>query len=244
VTVRTRLARLFGIGPASPGPSRPPNSLDYKAAWNEAARGGAEEAILTGATDESFERTGRGDAELVARYLRGGDVVLNIGCGIGRVDRYLAPQCRELWAVDISGEMIRRARERLAGLPNVRLREVGNREFLAAFGDGQFDLVFSFLVLQHLEKEDAFLYLRDAARVLKPGGVLVTQFPNFLSAAYAKAFVDGGAVVDRSPGRVRPSTEAEVRQTLALAGFEVADLWFGGHAGADEIYVAGRTPSA
>lgn len=243
--MRTRLARLFGIQPP-PAPAAPaPPGPDYKAAWNEAALAGAEEAILTGATDEFFERSGQADADLVGRYLRDTDAVLNIGCGIGRVERYLAPKCRELWAVDVSGEMIRRATERLAALGNVRLKEVGNREFLASFSDGQFDLVFSFLVLQHLEKEDAFLYLRDAARVLKPGGVLVTKFPNFLSPPYAKAFLDGAAVADRSPGRVRASTEAEVRQTIALAGFEIADFWLGGHGdGSDEIYVAARTPRA
>jgi SAM-dependent methyltransferase len=240
--VRQALARLFGIAPSEPAPdaARVP---DYKAAWNEAAAGGAEDAILTGAKEDFFEFAGRTDAEIVGRYLPDAATVLDIGCGIGRVERYLAPRVRELWAVDVSGEMIRRAGERLSGLPNVRLREVGNREFLAAFPDGRFDLVFSFLVLQHLEKEDAFLYLREARRVLTGGGVLVTQFPNLLSASYSRAFVDGATVPDRSPGRVRASTEAEVRHTIVLAGFEIADLWYGGHSEKDaEIYVAARKP--
>ncbi len=135
--------------------------------------------------------------------------------------------------------MIRLAAERLAGLSNVRLREVGNREFLAAFEGGRFDLVFSFLVLQHLEREDAFLYLRDAHRVLKPGGRLVTQFPNYLSPEYTRAFVESADAPARSPGRVRAYTEAEVRHTLQTAGFEIVEMWFGGHNGRpDEIYVA------
>jgi SAM-dependent methyltransferase len=242
--MRTRLARLLGIeGPAPPAPAAQPAGPDYKGAWNAAARQGAEDAVLTGATEERFEFAGRTDADLVGRYLRGGDVVLNLGCGVGRVDRYLAPKVAELWAVDVSDEMIRRARERLAGLPNVSLREVGNREFLSGFGADRFDLVFSFLVLQHLEKEDAFLYLRDAWRVLKPGGTLLAQFPNFLFAGYANAFVEGAVVAERSPGRVRASTEAEVRHTLGLAGFEIAELWLGGHWDPTaEIYVAGRKP--
>ena len=243
--MRTRLARLLGMRPPAAPVTPPQPGPDYKSAWNEAASAGAEEAILTGSTDEFFERSGQGDAEVVGRYLRNTDVVLNIGCGIGRVDRYVAPKCRELWAVDVSGEMIRRATERLSALGNVRLREVGNREFLAAFTDGQFDLVFSFLVLQHLEKEDAFLYLRDTARVLKPGGVLVTQFPNLLSPVYTRAFVEGTDVAARSPGRVRASTEVEVRHTLATLGFTIEDLWYGGlEDKTSEIYVAARTPRA
>jgi len=245
--VRRSLARLFGIAPPPPPPAppEPPKGPDYKNAWNEAARANAEDAILTGAEGEAFERAGRGDAEMVSRFLPADAAVLDIGCGIGRVERYLAPRARELWAVDVSDEMIRRAGERLAGFANVHLKEVGNREYLAAFPDGRFDLVFSFLVLQHLEKEDAFLYIRDAFRVLREDGVFLTQFPNLLASAYSRAFVEGAAVVDRSPGRVRASTEPEVRHTLGLAGFEIADLWYGGQGETDnEIYVAARKPRA
>ena len=242
--MRTLLRRLLGIAPAPPAREpATPGGPNYKAAWDAAASAGAEDAILTGASADFFEFAGEKDAAIVRRYLRGGEAVLNIGCGVGRVERYLAPDVRELWAVDVSGEMIRRARERLAGLANVHLQEVGNREFLSAFEKDRFDLVFSFLVLQHLEKEDAFLYLRDAFRVLKPGGLLVTQFPNFLSRAYTRAFIEGAAVADRSPGRMRASTEAEVRHTLEACGFEIRELWLGGHHEADaEIYVAARKP--
>jgi SAM-dependent methyltransferase len=212
---------------------------DYKATWNGEALRNARDAILTGATAETFEATGRSDAELVARYLRGNDAVLNIGCGAGRVEKYLAPLVSELWAVDVSGEMVRLARERLAGLANVHVHEVGNRDFLCAFEAERFDLVFSLLVLQHLEREDAFLYLRDAHRVLKPEGRLLTQFPNYLSPEYTRAFVAGADSPLRSPGRVRAYTEAEVRHTLATAGFDITELWLGGRQGRpDEFYVA------
>ena len=147
--------------------------------------------------------------------------------------------------MDISGEMLRLARKRLEGLSNVHLREVGNRDFLSSFEAERFDLVFSFLVLQHLEKEDAFLYLRDAWRVLKPAGALVTQFPNYLSPVYTRAFLDGVAAARRSPGRVRASTEPEVRHISAILDCEIADLWYGGHGEATaEIYVAARKPHA
>jgi ubiquinone/menaquinone biosynthesis C-methylase UbiE len=229
---------------ATPAP-RPPH--DYKAAWNEAAlsRAGARDAVLTGSTAETFESTARSDAERIRKHLRGGEFVLNIGCGLGRVDLYLAPHVRELWAIDVSGEMLARAKERLRASENVRFLEVGNRDFLAAFEDETMDLVFSYLVLQHLEKEDAVTYLREAARVLKPGGVLVTQFPNYLSPEYERVLLLESGVADRSPGRVRPYTEAEVRRTLAVIGFEIVELSIeGGRENSAEIYVTGRKPSS
>src|ERR1700674_3492561 len=97
--------------------------IDYKTVWNGAAHRNAHDAILTGATGENFERTARTDGDLIARFLRGGDVVLAIGCGVGRVENSLASRVKELWAVDISGEMVRLARQRLAGLENVHVRE-------------------------------------------------------------------------------------------------------------------------
>ena len=221
----------------------PAGSLDYKAAWNEAAQADARDAILTGSTAETFETTGESDAAMVRRQLPPRAVVLNIGCGIGRVEKYLAPQVAEMWAVDVSGEMIARARERLAGLANVHLREIGNDEFLRSFEPDRFDGVFSFLVLQHLAREDAFLYLRESVRVLKPGGILLTQFPNYLSPEYTQSFLSTVDVTGRSPGRARFYTEAEVRHLFELAGLEVQELRFAsGQRGDTEIYVVARKP--
>ena len=76
--------------------------------------------------------------------------------------------------VDISPTMIRRAVER--GLPdNVRLCVCSGRD-LEGFEDHSFDFVFSHHVFQHVS-EDAIIesYLREIARVLRPGGVAVLQ---------------------------------------------------------------------
>jgi SAM-dependent methyltransferase len=221
----------------------PAGTADYKSVWNRAAARDAVDAIFTGATAEVFESSGEADAGRLTP-LAGPDArVLNIGCGIGRVEKYLAPRVGELWGVDISGEMIARARVRLAGLPNVKLRELAVGEFLSAFETGTFDLVFSFLVLQHMEREDAFRYLVDAARILRPGGALSVQFPNLLSPEYTAAFVEGARLDSRSPGRVRAYTEPEVRHFLETAGFRVASLALSaGSRGDAEIYATARTP--
>jgi SAM-dependent methyltransferase len=48
---------------------------------------------------------------------------------------------------------------------------------LALFESASFDLVYSSLVLQHMRPELAKGYIREFARVLAPGGVLVFQLP-------------------------------------------------------------------
>jgi SAM-dependent methyltransferase len=217
------------------------NPPDYKSAWDAAARVDAQDAVLTASSQDYFEWTGQRDADRVRKYADGEAVVLGIGCGIGRVERYLAPHVKELWAIDVSGAMIEQARRRLTPFPNVQLREVGNAEFLGFSELHTFDIVFSFLMLQHLEKEDAVRYMRDAHRVLKRGGVFVAQFPNYLAPEYSRVLLDDVGPAERSPARVRAYTENEVRHTLSLLSFEMCDLsleW--GREGNAEIYVAAR----
>lgn len=223
--------------PAPPGQG----SNTYKIIWDHYARHDAKDWIFTNATDESFESSGRADADRIGRLASGDSVVLNIGCGIGRVEKYLSPKVKELHAVDISGEMIALARRRLESLPNVHLREVALDEYLSAYPDGQFDLVFSLLVLQHMEREHAFTYLRDAHRVLKPGGRLFVQFPNFLSPEYTEAFLEPVENRELSASRVRCYTVEEVRHILEMLTFEVEELTTeAGRRGDAEFYVKSR----
>jgi len=46
------------------------------------------------------------------------------------------------------------------------------------FSGASFDVVFSYGVLQHFSPEDALAAIREAARVLVPGGTLLVQMPN------------------------------------------------------------------
>jgi SAM-dependent methyltransferase len=215
---------------------------DYKSAWDAAARADAQDAVLTLSSRDYFEWTGERDAQRVRKYAGSEATVLSIGCGIGRVESFLAPHVKELWAIDVSAAMIEQARQRLAPFSNVHFREVGNADFLDSFEPATFDVVCSFLMLQHLEKEDAARYMRDAHRVLRRDGVFLAQFPNYLAPEYSKVLLDDVGPSERSPARVRAYTENEVRHSLRLLNFEISDLsleW--GKEGNAEIYVAART---
>jgi ubiquinone/menaquinone biosynthesis C-methylase UbiE len=135
-------------------------------------------------TEEEFDRTG---AEGVAQWIlpelelltQGGDPrtlrFLEIGCGIGRMTRHLAAIFGEIHSTDVSGEMIARARMRLADLPNVQLYETSGAD-VGPLPDDYFDIVYSIFVFQHVPSKEAIRStLIDAWRVLKPGGLLRFQ---------------------------------------------------------------------
>jgi SAM-dependent methyltransferase len=150
----------------------------------------------------------------------GGERVLEIGCGIGRMTAALARRFREVEGIDVSEEMVRRATEALAETPNVRV-SVANGTDLATFGDRSFDFVFSYLVLQHIpDREITKRYLREAGRVLRPGGWMHVQ-------------VNGEG--DAAPAAARPAPEgaslpAGLRRFTARAARAAKAILRGGRA--------------
>jgi len=95
---------------------------------------------------------------------------LEIGCGVGRLMRAMAPRVACVIGVDLSQRMLDFARDYLAGVPNVELHLNDGRS-LDMVPDASIDFVYSHLAFQHItlyEVVDA--YLADIARVLKPGG--------------------------------------------------------------------------
>jgi SAM-dependent methyltransferase len=101
--------------------------------------------------------------------------VLEIGCGIGRFVRALAPAAASVTGIDIAPAMIAEAGRRCAGLRNVRL-EVSSGRDLAGFEDASFDLVLAADVVPYLVQTGLALvedHVREARRVLAPGGSLV-----------------------------------------------------------------------
>lgn len=100
---------------------------------------------------------------------------LEIGCGPGRLIIPMSRHFGEIQGVDISEEMVALARQKLARIPNAHV-QVNSGSDLRMFADGYFDFVYSWIVFQHIPSKEVVLgYLREAQRVLKPGGILVCQ---------------------------------------------------------------------
>lgn len=197
--------------------------------------------ILTGVSKEGdFDEAGKIEASWLLPLIGSDRIVLDVGCGIGRVEKFLAEHCRELHATDISAVMLRKAFERLP-FPNVFLM-LGNGRDLSMYQDAKFDVVFSLLVLQHLEKEDAFFYLLEFNRVLKDGGKCIVQFPDLHSDEHFEAFIKD-VFIDREyrpAARVRGYTMDEIRLKMTQAGFAIDDIKA---SGADLIVVSTKKGS-
>lgn len=205
----------------------------YRAFWDRSAEVDSIRAIADGQDEETFEVSGRGDAEEIAALLPPGGSALEIGCGTGRVLQHLAGRCESLHGIDISKGMVEQGRKRLAHLPNVTL-VLGNGYDLEPFADESFDLVYSLLAFQHMPKTTAYNYLVESGRVLRPGGVLRFQVPNILREDHFLAFHHFTQPwFVENPYPMNYYTPSETVSMVSRAGLRVEDL-------SDEMVVVTR----
>ena len=180
------------------------------------------------------------------------ETVLELGCGEGYFARKLARRgAGQIEGLDLSSEMIARAREQEAAQPLGIRYAVGDAPHLERFEAASFDLVAAVFLFNYLDCEATAATLAEIFRVLRPGGRLVFAVPHpslpFMRAEeppFYFARQDAGYFsgrdhnfegrIDRRDGVSVPvrcvhKTLADYFRALGAAGFqsmpEVEELW-------------------
>ncbi len=133
-------------------------------------------------SDEEYAESGRngvvkfiaGDSILHDRASPFSDkVILEIGCGSGRMTRSLAQLFKHVIAVDISPIMLEKA-VAFVGAENVTFIESDGADIPVPAAAA--DLAFSYIVYRHFPSREAVnTSFRNVSRVLRPGGLFKTQ---------------------------------------------------------------------
>jgi SAM-dependent methyltransferase len=106
------------------------------------------------------------------------DRAVEIGCGVGRLTRHVAPRVKDVRALDISADMLRLAREHNSNLDNVDWIH-GDGTTLSGVDDASADCCVSHVVFQHIPDPAITLaYVREMGRVLRNGGWAAFQISN------------------------------------------------------------------
>ena len=190
--------------------------------WDERARKNARYFVDTSRTDWSDEEFFASGEKAIAEDIltdmtnicQGRDPasmrVLEIGCGAGRLTRALSNLFGEVHAVDVSGEMVARARAGLAGWPGVHLYQ-NNGCDLSVVPPLEFDFAYSAIVFQHIPSREIIeSYVREVARLLRPGALFKFQ-------------VQGDVSVQSRPEDTWvgvPYSEAQAKALAVRCGFE------------------------
>ena len=108
---------------------------------------------------------------------------LDLGCGPGETDRFLAGRVARLAGVDVAPEMVARARERN---PWAEYRSYAPGEPIP-YEDASFDVSFAICVFHHVERARRLEVVREMARVTRPRGLIVLFEHNPLNPLTRKA---------------------------------------------------------
>jgi SAM-dependent methyltransferase len=114
------------------------------------------------------------DCELLDRFaesVRGQGPVCDMGCGPGQIARYLYECGVDVLGVDLSPGMVEQA-QRLS--PHIEFRQ--GDMFELDVPDGAWAGIAAFYSIIHIPREDVVGALRELARVLQPGGLLLLTF--------------------------------------------------------------------
>jgi cyclopropane fatty-acyl-phospholipid synthase-like methyltransferase len=109
--------------------------------------------------------------------------VVVIGCGYGRESLHIARRVGHVFGIDVSERILEKARR--------YLHEKGVSNFTPVLADNykqviptDIDLVFSFVVMQHLTRDLVKDYLANLGRKLSPAGKMVIQFLEHVTYAH------------------------------------------------------------
>ncbi|MDE5073206.1 MAG: glycosyltransferase, partial [Trichodesmium sp. St5_bin8] len=151
--------------------------------------------------------------------------VLEIGCGVGRLIKYLREKFAQVDGVDISENMIQFARQYLAdGKQNGEVY-VNNGYDLQQLPDQNYDFVYSTIVFQHIRSISIVKsYFQETLRVLKPGGYFRLQVHDY-SASSLGNFDEEGAENQQYYFYGNAYTDTQLKDLLLVkTGFDLVSL--------------------
>jgi len=123
--------------------------------------------LTLGQVDRAYDR--------LAAHIQAGERVLDVGCGTGALTVRAAQHGAHVVGIDVNPQMLDIARQRVDALgdaADVVLREMGVAELDGEPASG-YDVVVSGLCFSELSAGERAFTLRQAHRLLKPGGVLL-----------------------------------------------------------------------
>jgi 2-polyprenyl-3-methyl-5-hydroxy-6-metoxy-1,4-benzoquinol methylase len=157
--------------------------------------------------------------------------VLDVGCSTGVLVASLLQRGYAAKGIDVSGDCIAEARNRLEALGADAEGKLLSGDFLAHdFGEARFDLIYSNDVLEHIPPDEVLDFLKKAHSLLNPSGLLWLITPNRWTGP-------GDATILRHPWgtearglHLKEHTLRELNQALQRCGFvEVhSRLWSDG----------------
>lgn len=142
--------------------------------------------------------------------------VLDIGCGVGRLEYKLAKEVKLCVGIDIAPSMIALAKKCI-NAENVDFITVNGKN-LIDLKNRQFDLVFSIIVFQHLPRNIFKSYINDSYKHLRRRGKLFFQIPIYTDTKPSEP-------PHNHPWATRSYNLNELKDALKTSGFDSINFY-------------------
>lgn len=166
---------------------------------------------------------------LIVKSINKSDVVLECACGTGMISAAIAPVCNSLTATDFSEGMLKQARKKCKGFPNVKLQTADITSL--DYENESFDTVIAANVIHLLD--NPYQALAELDRVCKTGGKLI--IPTYVNRE--KTGKTGGVV--KAIGKAGADFKQQFTYSNYRAFFEKA-----GYQNVQTTLIRGRVPCA
>src|SRR3990167_8472599 len=143
--------------------------------------------------------------KFVAKMFDGFNHVLEVGCGDGFASRIVHQHVKNLDLTDFDPVFIEDIKDRTKEsqwVPNAFSHDILKEPI-----PGKYDGIYALDVLEHINKKDEHLFIKNMIAPLAPYGVTIVGVPSLESAQYASA--------DSKEGHINLKSQKDLRATLS-----------------------------
>lgn len=157
--------------------------------------------------------------QVLEKYVKNEDKILDIGCGAGTIDFFLANKGLKVTGIDISVkavEMCKKNSHELGFDSKLKFEKIN---FPIHSIVEKFNLIICSEVLEHLK--DDKVALKEIYKLLFTGGITIFSVPSKNAPLYKLGLAN---IFDNKVGHLRRYTQLELKDLINDAGFDILEI--------------------
>ncbi len=158
--------------------------------------------------------------KLTERYLKNVENVIDIGCGVGMIDLYIAAKGIKVTGIDVSKLAINGAKSNSTILKIKNTPDFICGDFMKIKLKSKYDMILISEVLEHLEDDDRAV--KKINSLLKNKGIVIASSPSSIAPLYRLGLLKD---FDLRVGHLRRYTEKTFAYLFESNGFKVLKIF-------------------